>query len=354
MPTPARTWLSASSGARTACAASWCSARTTPRGCGWRNSTCRWRCELRDRDGGTPARADRGRARRSVARAAWCGWRGIDDRDAGGARSPTARCTCRARSLPPLEPGEFYVADLIGCAVRGRRRARTVGVVRQAFWNGSQDVLEIRDQAGNELLIPAVARFPARGGCDGAAAGDRRRRWCRGRRQHRSDGGGDALIQAALRDPHAVPGAVRLVPGGQPAGQGDRGRAGGRRPHQPARLRAGQAPLGRRLALRRRARAWCMRPEPLAAAIEAIEAARGPCHRILLSPQGRLFDQPMADGAGAAPAHPTDVRPLRGHRRSGGRAVRPRRRQHRRLRAVGGRGGGGGDHRGGRPPGARA
>jgi tRNA (guanine37-N1)-methyltransferase len=38
-----------------------------------------------------------------------------------------------------------------------------------------------------------------------------------------------------------------------------------------------------------------MRPEPLAAAVEAVEAARGPCHRILLSPQGRLFDQPMAE-----------------------------------------------------------
>jgi tRNA (guanine37-N1)-methyltransferase len=38
-----------------------------------------------------------------------------------------------------------------------------------------------------------------------------------------------------------------------------------------------------------------MRPEPLAAAVEAVEAARGPCHRILLSPQGRLFDQPLAE-----------------------------------------------------------
>ena len=38
-----------------------------------------------------------------------------------------------------------------------------------------------------------------------------------------------------------------------------------------------------------------MRPEPLAAAVEAVEAARGPCPRILLSPQGRLFDQPMAE-----------------------------------------------------------
>jgi 16S rRNA processing protein RimM len=61
-------------------------------------------------------------------------------------------------ALPPLAPGEFYVADLIGCQVRdvgGRDR----GVVKQAFWNGSQDVLEIRDAAGNELLVPAAGEF---------------------------------------------------------------------------------------------------------------------------------------------------------------------------------------------------
>jgi tRNA (guanine37-N1)-methyltransferase len=37
-----------------------------------------------------------------------------------------------------------------------------------------------------------------------------------------------------------------------------------------------------------------LRPEPLAAAIESVEAARGPCHRILLSPQGRPFNQAIA------------------------------------------------------------
>jgi len=37
-----------------------------------------------------------------------------------------------------------------------------------------------------------------------------------------------------------------------------------------------------------------LRPEPLAAAIESVEAARGRAHRILLSPAGRLFDQLLA------------------------------------------------------------
>jgi tRNA (guanine37-N1)-methyltransferase len=37
-----------------------------------------------------------------------------------------------------------------------------------------------------------------------------------------------------------------------------------------------------------------MMPEPLAAAIEGIEAERGPTHRVLLSPSGRPFDQSLA------------------------------------------------------------
>jgi len=37
-----------------------------------------------------------------------------------------------------------------------------------------------------------------------------------------------------------------------------------------------------------------LRPEPVAAAIEAAEAVRGRCHRVLLSAAGRLFEQAMA------------------------------------------------------------
>lgn len=37
-----------------------------------------------------------------------------------------------------------------------------------------------------------------------------------------------------------------------------------------------------------------MRPEPLAAAIEHVEATRGRAHRVLLSPSGELFSQQMA------------------------------------------------------------
>lgn len=37
-----------------------------------------------------------------------------------------------------------------------------------------------------------------------------------------------------------------------------------------------------------------LRPEPVAAAIDHVEATRGPTHRVLLTPQGRLFDQSVA------------------------------------------------------------
>jgi len=44
-----------------------------------------------------------------------------------------------------------------------------------------------------------------------------------------------------------------------------------------------------------------MRVEPIAAALEAIAAARGPSHRVLLSPRGRRFDQAGARVLAARP-----------------------------------------------------
>jgi tRNA (guanine37-N1)-methyltransferase len=38
-----------------------------------------------------------------------------------------------------------------------------------------------------------------------------------------------------------------------------------------------------------------MMPEPIVCAIEAIEAQRGPAHRVLLAPSGRPFDQSLAE-----------------------------------------------------------
>jgi 16S rRNA processing protein RimM len=60
--------------------------------------------------------------------------------------------------LPALAEDECYTDDLIGCAVfdlEGRSRGRVTAI----FWNGSHDVLTVVDEAGQELLVPAVREF---------------------------------------------------------------------------------------------------------------------------------------------------------------------------------------------------
>src|SRR3954466_10136437 len=42
-----------------------------------------------------------------------------------------------------------------------------------------------------------------------------------------------------------------------------------------------------------------MRVEPIAAALDAIATARGPSHRVLLTPRGRRFDQALAQALAA-------------------------------------------------------
>jgi 16S rRNA processing protein RimM len=41
---------------------------------------------------------------------------GVDDRDAAAALT-LSECARRAPALPPLAPGEYYVSDVVGCAV---------------------------------------------------------------------------------------------------------------------------------------------------------------------------------------------------------------------------------------------
>jgi 16S rRNA processing protein RimM len=82
---------------------------------------------------------------------------GVNDRDQAAAFTNSELCVPRAL-LPPLDEGEFYVADLIGCQVTDTA-GRSRGVVKNFYWNGSQDILEIHDADGNELLIPVVEDF---------------------------------------------------------------------------------------------------------------------------------------------------------------------------------------------------
>lgn len=62
----------------------------------------------------------------------------------------------RRAALPPLEAGEFFVADAVGCDVFAED-GRRLGTVADVFWNGAHDVLLVK--GAGELMIPAVAEF---------------------------------------------------------------------------------------------------------------------------------------------------------------------------------------------------
>ena len=84
--------------------------------------------------------------------------RGVDDRDAAAALTLSAVRLLRA-ALPPLEPGEFYVEEVVGCAVVGEDGA-PLGNATSVFWNGAQDVMTVVDETtGRERLIPLVPDF---------------------------------------------------------------------------------------------------------------------------------------------------------------------------------------------------
>jgi 16S rRNA processing protein RimM len=61
-------------------------------------------------------------------------------------------------ALPPLEPGEYYVEDVPGCAVEDEA-GRALGLATGTFWNGAHDVLSVTDAEGQERLIPLVPEF---------------------------------------------------------------------------------------------------------------------------------------------------------------------------------------------------
>jgi len=82
---------------------------------------------------------------------------GIDERD-GAARLTNSVVRLPRSALPPLAAGEFYVEDVVGCAVFAGDVA--LGTVGGTFWNGAHDVMTVVDAAaGRERLIPLVPDF---------------------------------------------------------------------------------------------------------------------------------------------------------------------------------------------------
>ena len=82
---------------------------------------------------------------------------GVESREAAAALSLAEVLVARTW-LPPLEPGEYFVEDVVGCAVEGED-GRRLGVVRGTLWNGAHDVATVVTEDGHERLIPLVAEF---------------------------------------------------------------------------------------------------------------------------------------------------------------------------------------------------
>ena len=83
--------------------------------------------------------------------------RGVDDRDAAAALTLSEVRAWRS-DLPSLAAGEYYVDDLIGCAVEDEE-GRALGTVQGVFWNGAHDVATVVDPEGVERLVPVVGDF---------------------------------------------------------------------------------------------------------------------------------------------------------------------------------------------------
>ena len=77
---------------------------------------------------------------------------GVADRDAAEALRGVRLYVPRA-ALPKTNEDEYYHADLIGLPVETSEGAR-LGSVRAVHNFGAGDILELRDEAGRELLLP--------------------------------------------------------------------------------------------------------------------------------------------------------------------------------------------------------
>lgn len=62
----------------------------------------------------------------------------------------------------PLEEGEYYIADLIGCRVVADEASdslagRELGTVKDVLQTGANDVYVVETAGGNEILFPVIA-----------------------------------------------------------------------------------------------------------------------------------------------------------------------------------------------------
>lgn len=80
-------------------------------------------------------------------------FKGIDSRES--AKTLTNKILTVPRSqAAPLDDGEFYTFDIIGCEVFDGEKK--IGVVTEVLKTGSNDVFQIETADGKEILIPAL------------------------------------------------------------------------------------------------------------------------------------------------------------------------------------------------------
>ena len=123
---------------------------------------------------------------------------GIDSRDSADTLTNAVVRIARS-ALPALAEGEFFVEDLVGCAVVNDD-GRALGSVASLFWNGAQDIMVVRAGEGGDLGGSASASASAstgKGASPGQAPGS-------GGRAPRADVDDEILIPV-------VPAFVRTV-----------------------------------------------------------------------------------------------------------------------------------------------
>ncbi len=114
----------------------------------------------------------RGLHRHAVQRVRWAGthWvlalEGLTSRDAAQ-RLKAAELLVHQADLRPLEEGEYFLDDLIGCTVRDGT-GKALGEVTGVMETGANDVLEVRTAQG-ETLVPMTAEVVRRVDVDGRA-----------------------------------------------------------------------------------------------------------------------------------------------------------------------------------------
>src|SRR5690606_39102777 len=94
---------------------------------------------------------------RATGKGVLLGLEGVTDCD-GAEALRGYRLFVERAALPPLEPGEYYLADLVGCAVELSAGAeggpRKIGVVRQVRPDPSVDTLVIEAPDGGLVEQP--------------------------------------------------------------------------------------------------------------------------------------------------------------------------------------------------------